>query len=164
MYYGEEASLIFFSTIKNLMENGISIKITHIGNREVDVEKMLMKFNLPFNMYECTGVCDYKKGMEILQSADIFISIYPVRSGLGTKIFDYIFHNKPVVLFGYKSSEIAAFFSQFENFYCCESISEGSLIMAKIINQVSQKLDSKIDPVIYSRTYQWNKFIALLKS
>ena len=164
MYYGEETSLIFFSTINNLIKNGKSIKITHIGNREEAVYKMLIKFDLPFDMYVCTGVCDYKKGMEVLQSADIFISIYPVRSGLGTKVFDYIFHNKPVVLFGYKNSEIATFFSQFENFYCCESTSEGSLIMTKIINQGSQKLDSKIDPVLYSRTYQWNKFIALLKS
>jgi glycosyltransferase involved in cell wall biosynthesis len=163
MYYGEEASLVFFSTIENLYKNGKLVKIVHIGNREEEVDKMLMKFDLPFDLYECTGVCDYKKGMEILQSADIFISIYPVRSGLGTKIFDYIFHNKPVVLFGYKSSEIAIYFSQFENFYACETISEGSSIMTNIINKEFQILDSNIQPYVYSRTHQWDKFIALLE-
>ena len=59
---------------------------------------MLRKNKINTNNYQYIGKLGYDDAMQCLCHADAAVIIYGSKEGLGTKVFDYIGLNKPVMM------------------------------------------------------------------
>ena len=59
-----------------------------------------------------------------MSTVSICILIDVRKSGLGTKIYDYIYLNKPIIYIGKKGTDLASFVESFEYGFICETEEE----------------------------------------
>lgn len=103
------------------------VKLVHVGIPDEEFQN-----NYRCSVYDYRGVKNYKETLDILAEADAFVITYQHKIGLGTKVFDYLAMNKPIIYVGPQNTELAGFVSSWENGYVCEN--EENII------QVLQKL------------------------
>lgn len=155
-YYNEVAAQNFMEICKE--ENTeIPIKVMHIGICE---EKSVEKFP---DIYECKGVKSHIDAITELQKADAFIVTNALRSGLGTKIFDYIALNKPIVYVGTTPAELADFVEQFDNSYVCETKEEMKKVIRNLIVCRTAFLTNESNLGRFSRECQNEIYYSLIK-
>ena len=101
--------------------------------------------------------------MELLAKLDVLVIVYQHSVGLGTKVYDYIALNKPIIYVGLVPSELSCFISQFENMFLCRD-KQGVLDALKVIhdNRVI-KLTEK-DILRFSREFRNKEYINLIEN
>ena len=85
-------------------------------------------------------------------------------TGLGTKIFDYIYLNRPVISASPREIYLSQFMQRFENGFVCNSADEIYTAICKIISEDKAALDKNMHPETYSRRIQNQRFEALFHS
>ncbi|NLJ05539.1 MAG: glycosyltransferase family 4 protein [Exilispira sp.] len=115
---------------------------------------------IKFNFY---GQLNYIEGMKILSSADAFLTNCNYSFALGTKIFDYILLNKPILAFAKEDWEISRLLSSFEYGFVLDN-EQDLLLTLKFIKEKKIKYLTKKTEIInqYSRTRQFEKFEDIL--
>lgn len=162
-YYSKEHVDVFFSAIKELIfKENFNLHVLQIGEKE----DLMVKWGNAVSLagrYSCVGNIDYKKAMLMLKNVDILVLNNRSENALGTKIFDYIFLNKPIIAFISKRSAISKLLSQFENAYVCESQLDFVLAVKKIIKNNIRILHNDINTENYSRKKQMNIFYDVIR-
>ena len=97
---------------------------------------------------------EYGAGMALLGSADFFVVEDTSPDDVGTKIYDYIFWNKPIVAAVPRDIPLAKLVGTFEHGYVCESEQDIKKAIEDIVENKYETLDSNIDIMKYSRLNQ----------
>lgn len=128
------------------------IEILHFGREENLLRESLTKQGI---LYEWGGYVKYQEGIEHLnRRADILLAANDVYYGYGTKIFDYIFLNKPVIMYAVPGSTLYRFVNEFENGYAFSSALELEIAFRNISEKNQWCLDYNIMPEQFSRSQQ----------
>lgn len=149
--------------VKYLNARGKCIKIVHIGDLDKKTQKALKKTKFPENLYINTGFLDYAQGIEILKRARICSLIVHYKRGLGTKIFDYIYVNKPVVYFAQKDSSISDVLNECNYAYRCDNCEDAIQAIQKVLQEGIEELGCN-NSEIYSRRIQNEKFWTYIRA
>lgn len=120
-YYSIEGTRFFFEAVNSLIQKGHSIRIVHIGKREPVVDQIMCELFFPEKVFVAEGQHPYAETIKMAQKADMFMAINRDPDGLETKIFDYIYLNKPIVAYGPADSEFSEMMRHGENAYMCQS-------------------------------------------
>lgn len=161
-YYSENNTRLFFQGIKTIHDE--SIHIVQIGEREKIVDSIINQFGMNADRIISTGFMDYKKGMATLKTLDALLIIDNRMHALGTKIYDYIYVNKPIIYIGPKDSDMANLVGRFEYGFICSKKFEIEETILKLIEQKPNKLQDGSDAYDYSRNRQNEKYMELLSS
>lgn len=161
-YYNPAAAEMFLDTIYEL-NNGDSakIEISRIGAPESEMSEILKKYE-DKSFYHDYGYKEYKDAVRLMGQADVCLIIDGSKSGLGTKVFDYIGLNKPIIYIGLKDSELVRLLSQFEHVYICydgESVKSAIMDIGK--NNVSVLTNKDVH--MFSREEQNRRYYDLIK-
>ena len=133
------------------------IKITQIGNQEDRLTTRLKWYNIE---YINTGYLDYEEGIIYLkENATAFFLSNDLKVGNGTKVYDYILCDKPIIYFGIKNTGVCEFLKNFRNAFIC---SENEELLNAIITIKRNRL-KELKPIngnikMYSREIQNRKF------
>lgn len=148
--------------INTLEKSDIQFHLYIIGEKEILFERRInnsiLKSNVTF-----TGYMNYSNALEFLNTMNCLVSNNRFYIGLGTKIFDYIYLNKPIITFVDRKSENALFLGKFENAFIVESENEFQKALNEIINKKLIYLDRKYDKELYSRAGQMQIFKKVLE-
>ena len=106
---------------------------------------------------------DYTKAMQEMSSSDILVIVDVRQHALGTKIYDYIYLNKPIIYLGPKHTDLSNFVLTFQNGYVCSNKQEVIDATNDIINQHKRDLANKEDVEKYSRSIQNKKYLNILE-
>lgn len=153
-YYPDAAK--DFLEVCDKINHSNSVRVKHIGESERLLEGEFT------DVYQKLGPKSYNDTLKELAGADAFLVCYPYSSGLGTKVFDYIACNKPIIYIGRVPSELSEFINQFENSYVCKD-REG---MQHAVEELQQKRPSFLtsqDVSQYSRDCQNEIYWKLIK-
>lgn len=162
-YYDENAARKVIKAMSALLSSGNRIEFMHIGEEELLTSKIVTEEGYPETEFASTGHVPYATAIEMLNESNILILTYRSKYGLGTKVFDYIRANKPIVFVGKKRSELAEFLEQFQNAFICETVAEiQSAILTIIEKNVSDLGCDNINE--YERSIQNSRYIAKINS
>ena len=120
-YYTDKYSRIFARALKKYT---YKISVIQIGEREKQVDEILDQINIEHNIIESTGFMSYKSGMEMLMNADYFLIIDARNDAIGTKIYDYIYLQKPIIYVGPKNTYISEIIIKYQLGYSCKNQQE----------------------------------------
>ena len=109
-----------------------AVKVVHIGEKDDFFERKYPE------IYYNAGIKNHKDTMKILAESDILLICYAHENGLGTKVFDYIALNKPIIYAGTVPSELAEFLDGFEYTYICKDKKQ----MLDTVKEVTQNCPS----------------------
>ena len=131
------------------LNTSIGTRLIHIGLPDIELQEEYGN-----EIYSCVGPKSYYDTMEILNhEVHVTVIIYKHMVGLGTKVFDYIMLNKPILYVGPKNTELANFLRQFENAYVCETEEEIISVLNLIYKKKALYLTDKPNNM-YSRDEQ----------
>lgn len=162
-YYSPVYSKEFFKAVKKVRNNYSNIKIMQIGIKEEVTKSIIKELSFPEVDFSSTGFCDYKDGMYLMQKSKICILVDNRKKGLGTKIYDYIYLNKPIIYIGPKGTDLADLVESFENGFVCHTSSDITKAIDYIlVNKITHlyNVDKKEE---FSRSKQNEKYFSLLK-
>lgn len=162
-YYSKWYTKKVFKAIKKFKKNNnASLQLFHIGNKEVYVEKIVDKFRVRDN-YKNIGYLSYKDGIELMKKkATAFMIIDNRKGAIGTKIYDYIALNRPIIYVGPKNAIISDIIKKLENGFSCQN--KKDILRGLKIIKGNDVLDNNIDITFYSRKMQNKKYYELLKN
>lgn len=168
MYYNKDYTKKLFYAIEELYSAGIKVKLLHIGPENPAIQDFFSQEGRnQKKWYKCTGLMNYRKGMEILAGCDACALEYAYPEGPGTKIFDYICLNKPVIGITKPGISLERLLSNFEHAYICHSKDDVKKAISDLVeNNINTLMDgSQAHEVIesYSRSCQNAVFETVLK-
>ena len=105
---------------------------------------------------------DIQQGL-LLGTADFFIVEDTSPDDVGTKIYDYIFFNKPVIAATPSDIPLAKLVRTFKNGYVCSTDKEVEEAMYKVVTEHPETLDESLDSKKYSRREQNQNIINRMK-
>lgn len=167
--FGKIAAYLNTEHIESLAEginicntrNNIEIIVEQIGYEEESLQYALKKNNIP---YISKGYMEYSHGIKyIYENANIFLISSDLEEvGIGTKIYDYILCDRPVIYVGKKTTGLSKFIKNFDNGYVCSNKKEIKDAIDDIYNNRIDKLKSGISIKNYSRKFQNEKYLKFL--
>jgi len=161
-YYDYKYVVEMLKSVKKLNSNGFPIKIVHIGDCDRNTLKALEKTEFPKELYINPGFLDYSEGMKILSKAKLNCLIVHYKRGLGTKLFDYIYLNKPIVYFAHADSSISQILKTCKTAFCCNNAKDSYSAIETILKNDMNSLGCQ-NISLYSRDIQNQNFCNLMK-
>ena len=163
MIYNKAKAPLILRAVDRLRKEGHDVQIVHVGVGQDDVRQTIADMGIDPACYDGRGILDYKDGVAVMSGCNMFAMDYVHPTGLGTKIFDYIHLNKPVLVVAPEDIYFAEFISQFENCFRVEDEEEIFNAFKKVITEQIKTLDDKVDADAFSRRHQNKRFEALVK-
>lgn len=154
MYYEERLGIHILKAISKLQQEGFDIAFYHIGPPVAGIDEILSINSIELMSYIHMGSKTYATGIGYLKKMDCCAIEWNSLFGLGTKVFDYIYVNKPIVGCMENKTELGQFLGGFENTVVSTSECELYDFIKKIITGRVTKLGSNINPQMYSRKKQ----------
>ena len=127
-----------------LSHQGRLIHIYHAGSIE-NIQPILEKSGLPSEQYHELGPLPYDQAMEAAKAAHICSAIISYTTGLGTKIFDYIYLNKPIIAYAPPGSEFEETLKGAENAYVCQTAPQMEAAIEAIIRDGGYQLTKSLE-------------------
>lgn len=165
MYYKKDYSIMLFNAIERLNNKGYNIKLLHIGPNNQEIDVLLKQNNLnKKNWYNYIGQKNYVEGMSALTKCNAYYIEYDMPEGPGTKVFDYIFLNKPIIAIIRPHISLERLLNKFENAFICYNEEDIEKSILEIIERKLLKLTTKKDNNLndYSRSSQNKKVEKIL--
>ncbi len=159
-YYTEKYSKIFLSGMYEFQND---VELVQIGNKESNADALLSECDISSEVLKATGFLNYDEGIRYLYRADAFVIIDVRKAAIGTKIYDYIYLNKPIIYVGPKNTVLAEMVSKFANGFVCSNSKEVSSAIKRIKFESISLLDVGDKSVAYARNEQNKKWKDLLK-
>lgn len=161
-YYSVEYGVEFFSAMKVLSEKYPDLLVLHIGLPEKETKEAIKLSGFNEKKYINTGFINYSEGIQILKKSNVNVVIDIRKGAMGTKFYDYIYVNKPLLYLGKKNTQLKNLVNEFENGFICYN--EYDLVRA-IINIRENKINTltnNINVHKYSRSIQNKRYIELI--
>ncbi len=138
------------------------LKIVHIGAVDKTTKKALRKAEVDLETYINVGYQEYSVGMDIIKNAKANCLIAHYKRGLGTKVFDYIYADRPIIYFVPKGSSIHRILSEGKNAHLCKDSNSAMRALGLIECQAQSELgfDSKQE---YSREERNKEYEELME-
>lgn len=132
--YNPPAAKALFDAVASINKNGYAVKIVHIGPHENNIEE-LMRCSVGFDPDDFVplGHRPYAECLSLIKGARACLINYKDMMGLGTKVFDYIGANKPIIAFTPSGSEMAKLLATFPHAYRCSSADDAIRALTSII-------------------------------
>lgn len=162
IYYSYQHGKVLFTAAKELLQQYPSLVILHIGEREKRIDALLAETGFPADHFICTGLCPYQIGMELLKSADCNLLIDLRKQAIGTKIYDYIYVNRPVLYCGAMHTYLSELVVKFSGGFVCEDVQDVVHAVQMLAANRSMTLTAEADTKTYSRTLQNERLEKLL--
>lgn len=163
MIYNKDKGPLILRAVDRLRKEGNNVKIVHVGVGQDDVRQTIADMGIDPACYDGRGILDYKDGVEVMSGCNMFAMDYVHPTGLGTKIFDYIRLNKPVLAVAPDHIYFAEFVSRFQHCYRVDSEEEIYNAFKKVMTEEIATLDDKVDADAFSRRHQNKRFEALVE-
>lgn len=163
MYYDIELGTNILNAISNLRKKGVYAKLYHIGPRTFNIYKILKDKNIDLESYVYLGSKSYLEGMAYLEKMECCALEWKNPYGYGTKVFDYIYLNKPIIASINKSTELANFLTKFKNAFISETTKGLESAMLQMVDKNLVTLDDDINLWDFSRTKQNIKFEKIIE-
>ena len=159
-YYAPHLAKRLFDALDAMSFTHPSVKLLHVGQKEAVVETLLPE--VKHFTYECTGYVDYSKGLQLAAMSDVGVIVYDHPTGYGTKIFDYIAVNKPILLITDKAKDLSDLVLTMKNGFVCRSTEETLNALQTIVSQKITNLDDRQNREQFSRSTQNQRYLELL--
>ncbi|WP_062514755.1 glycosyltransferase [Halobacillus sp. KGW1] len=163
-YYSEEYATRFFEAMKILSKNIPNLLVLHIGLPEEETYSAIRNSGFDNNRYINTGFINYKDGIQLLSNVDLSIIIDVRKGAMGTKLYDYIYVNKPLIYFGKRKTYLDYFINEFIGGFSCYRKSDVINAVTKINENKISNLTNHNELENYSRSRQNKKYINLIES
>ena len=161
IYYNKKIAMELLQAVSELRKNGYNVQVVHIGEKSDDATELVREMKLDSACYEYAGKQNYQNAMKSLSKMQASVVIYNFPEGLGTKVFDYIGMNMPIIYAGLLPSELSQFVSQFKNVIIADNKETLAAGIKKFINEKVYTLENT--PIqTYSREYQNRKYQELI--
>lgn len=154
MYYDKDRAAAILEALCEVRGHGIDAGLAHIGKRYDWIPGVIADKGIDPACYTNLGLMEYPVGMSHLGSADFFVVEDTSPDDVGTKIYDYIYWNKPVVAVVPPEGPLAALVSGFENGFVCTTSDEVRAAVERIADEGLDCLDPALDRDRFSRRHQ----------
>lgn len=163
-YYDENQARKLFLALQSLEDTGVDTAFLNLGEKDLKTESIIERVGYSKDKYISTGYLPYSEGIEKLKECDVCVVVRGNFAGLGTKVFDYIALNKPIITICPKGTEAYKFMDNFENGFACTNANEIEEVLKYILKNKIQTLsyDNSIRER-YSRKAQNEIFYNLIK-
>lgn len=161
LYYNKTFAMGFLKVINDLWNDGYKVRLLHIGNETDDATELVSEEGMNPEIYSFLGQYQYEDAMKFLSTQNSVLIIYGTYEGLGTKVFDYIGLNKPIIYYGVYPSELSKFVSGFSNTIATSNPDELGYEIKNFIERGITKLEGKKRDD-FSRLYQNVKYKELI--
>lgn len=144
----------------NMVAEQVPVELRLIGTAEPAFSNLhgLVDFTV-----EQTGFLSYEEGMLALSRCHVCILNNRSRNSHGTKIFDYVGLDKPIIAFIGEDSEIAALLKDQENTYVVQTPDQCYQALVEILTKNEFVLGNNEMKEKFSRKAQANNLVELLK-
>lgn len=142
--YNPAAAAALFEAVAMVNARGYGLKIVHIGPAEARAESLMRTCsNFDPDDFVTLGHKPYDECLSLIKGARVCLINYTDMRGLGTKIYDYIGANKPIIAFTPEDSEMARVLATFPHAYRCTSADDAVSALTDIIdNQITTLYDT----------------------
>lgn len=154
MYYSKERAISILKAIQAMRDEGLMARLMHIGRQFDWIIEAMKQNKIEMECYDSKGLKEYSEGMSLLGSADFFVVEDTSPDDVGTKIYDYIFWNKPIIAAVPKDIPLAKLVGSFEHGYVCDTPEKVERAVWDVIMNRYDCLDPHIDIMSYSRRHQ----------
>lgn len=163
-FYDDKYFNMLAQTVRKLKKEGVSINIVQFGVFENKMRDIFLKFGIE-ECYIYVASKGYEEDICKLQNCDATIATNYLKEALGTKIFDYIWINRPIITINpFIDGEQAQLTKKFQNGYVCNTEVELEKVIHDIVNLNCKKLDPDRKMIKqFSRSYQFNILYKELK-
>lgn len=152
-YYNGGHLDLLLETIKKVQPYlNKDINIYYLGT-EKEILSKAKEYSLSDNI-RYIGYVDYSEGMKILAQMDALLLNNRAKENLGTKVFDYIYLNKPILAFSSTDSEIGKLMNNFQNGFVVSTEEELKEALISIDSLQDKFLDTEEQKAYYSRNIQ----------
>lgn len=163
-WYDHKYYELIRKVVTRLIKNGIYVCFKQYGYKEKELETKLLINEK--NCYEYVESKGYEKDILDLQRCDVAIATNYSKEALGTKIFDYIFINRPIIVLNpYIDGEMNRLVSRFKNGYPCTNEED---VYEAIVDLSEKKIlmlsDDIKDLKCYGRRYQFSLLYEYLQN
>ena len=161
-YYSPHGAEVFFLAVSSLIKKGYPIQVIRAGGTE-SMEEIFQKTGFSQEHFKDLGQLPYEEAIAVAASSRICTAVISYTIGLGTKIFDYIYLNKPIVAYAPKHSEFEEVLSETKNAFVCQSVEQMASAIETIITDHRLTLTDHVEFVErFSREDQNKKFLEIL--
>lgn len=157
-YYDITAGSALLSALNSINETQ-PVKLNLIGEVEEYFTENKHSCNFPI---EQTGFIDYKGGLEVIKKCHVCVLNHRSANSHGTKVFDYIGLNKPIIAFSFPKGEIAKLISKFDQAFLVQNTEECLSAFRKLMNIGTYVLQSGDLTDDYTRRKQAEKLLLYL--
>ena len=158
MYYDKDKAAAILEALCEMRACGVDAGLAHIGKKYDWINGVMESKGIDSACYANLGLMEYQAGMARLGDADFFVVEDTSPDDVGTKIYDYIFWNKPVVAVVPPEGPLAKLLSDFANGFVCTTSDEVRAAVERIAAERLHCLDPNLDRDRFSRRHQ-NKII-----
>lgn len=162
-YHSDHPSILV-AAIAELVAK-IPIEIHHFGT--AGEEKALAEAAARYSLSKVLhfhSYCDYEAGLAFLATMDIMVVNHRSPLLVGTKVFDAIRINRPILALCRPEDALARLLRPFRHAYLAESTAETAAALHDIVRLKPGCLDPELAPEPYSRQRQGQKFLPILAS
>ncbi|WP_270180290.1 glycosyltransferase [Alkalihalobacillus sp. CinArs1] len=163
-YYSVKHSIDFFKAMKTLNKKYPELLVLHIGLPEKETNEAIKISGFNPKNYKNTGFINYVDGIEMLKKSDACVIIDVRKGAMGTKFYDYVFVNKPLVYIGKKNTDLDNLISGFENGFSCYDENDALKAINKIKDENISSLTNDKDVGKYARSKQNIKYVEFLET
>lgn len=163
VFYDFRFAEILVNAIRRLKDEGFRIYIKQFGVEENELRQLFASKNIS-DVYCYIPSEGYSKDIIKLQKCDITMACSYVKEALGTKIFDYIWVNRPIVIIcDFSDGEQERVIREFEHGYICRDSDELYDSLKRIISLKSLVLDDESqNNKFFSREFQFKRLLETL--
>ncbi len=154
MYYDKDKAAAILEALCDVRSRGVDAGLAHIGKKYGWIDDVMESKGIDPACYTNLGLMEYQVGMARLGSADFFVVEDTSPDDVGTKIYDYIYWNKPVVAVVPPEGPLAKLVSGFANGFVCTTSDEVRAVVEKIAVERLDCLDPNLDRDRFSRRHQ----------
>jgi glycosyltransferase involved in cell wall biosynthesis len=163
-YYSEDYGTKFFSAMNSLSEKYPSLIVLHIGIPEKETERAIMNTGFDSSKYINTGFIKYTDGIELLKHTNACVIIDVRKGAMGTKFYDYVYVNKPLIYLGKKNTHLDNLVKGFKNGFSCYNEVDVVDAVNKIEEEGITSMTETENVEKYARTKQNRKYLELIDS
>lgn len=154
MYYDKDKAAAILEALCDVRSYGMDAGLAHIGKKYGWIDSVMESKGIDPACYTNLGLMEYQTGMAHLGAADFFVVEDNSPDDVGTKIYDYIYWNKPVVAVVPPEGPLAKLVSGFANGFVCTTSDQVRAAVEKISAEHLDCLDPHLDRDRFSRKHQ----------